>query len=68
MDDARQRRLMRLAWLVLIVGTIANLGEYALAVTIKQGVMLPLVVLALFDASTIAYVFMHVTQIWHPEE
>ncbi|GEM_PF-4540073 len=68
MEDSRQRRLMRLAWLVLIVGTIANLGEFALAVTVQQGVMLPLVVLALFDAATIAYVFMHVTQIWNPEE
>jgi len=67
-EDSRQRRLMRLAWLVLIVGTIANLGEFALAVTVQQGVMLPLVVLALFDAATIAYVFMHVTQIWNPEE
>lgn len=68
MRQERRGWLMRLGFIVLGLGTAMNVLEFTLAMTVQQGVMAPLVVMALFDASTIAYVFMHVTQLWHPEE
>ena len=68
MEESRQVWLMRLGWVVLVVGTIMNVAEFTLAMTVQRGVMVPLIVMALFDAATISYVFMHITQIWHPEE
>lgn len=71
--DGRMRhqdrsRLGRLGLAVFGIGTVLNLVELGLAVGVGQGVMLPIAILALFDAALIAYVFMHVTQLWHPEE
>ncbi len=59
---------IRVGSIVFIVGTIANVVEFSLANTVQQGVMLPLIVLMLIDAAMIAYFFMHVSQLWHPEE
>lgn len=59
---------LRLGYIIFVVGTISNVGEFALAMTVQKGVMLPLILLMALDAAAIAYYFMHVSQIWHPEE
>lgn len=61
-------KLSRLGLAVVGIGTVSNLVEFGLALGVGQGVMLPLVLLALFDAALIAYVFMHIRQLWHPGE
>lgn len=68
MAQPRSITPIRLGSIVFIAGTIANVVEFTLAATVQQGVMLPLIVLMLIDATMIAYFFMHVTQLWHPEE
>ena len=68
MQDPRHARLMRLGFIIFVIGTISNIAEYALAVSGLQGVVFPIAILALVDATFIAYVFMHVTQLWRPEE
>ena len=68
MQESRQRLLFRLGLIVFICGTISNIVEFTLANTVQQGVLVPIAVLALIDAAMIAYVFMHVTQFWRPEE
>lgn len=68
MEQSRRGRPMRVGLIVFIAGTIANVVEFSLANTVQQGVLLPIMLLALVDAAMIAYFFMHVTQLWHPEE
>lgn len=68
MQESRRPFLMRLGLIVFILGTILNIAEVTLAVTVQRGVLIPIIVLALIDAALIAYVFMHVTQLWRPEE
>ncbi len=68
MAQPRRVTWTRLGIIVFIGGTISNLAEFALAVTVQTGVMLPLIVLMAIDAAMIAYFFMHITQLWHPEE
>lgn len=72
-QDGRTRHqdrawLSRLGLVVLVIGSISNGAEFALAMGVGQGVMLPIAILALFDAALIAYVFMHITQLLHPGE
>ena len=68
MQESRHRFLMRVGWITFMLGTISNIAEFTLAATVQRGVLVPIVVLALIDATMIAYVFMHITQLWHPEE
>lgn len=68
MQESRQRHLTRLGLIVFIGGTISNVAEFALAMTVQRGVLVPLMILAAIDAVLITYVFMHVTQLWRPEE
>jgi len=66
----RRQNRGRLGWLGLAVvgiGTVLNLVEFGLAVGVGQGILLPIAILALFDAALIAYVFMHLAQLWRPE-
>ncbi len=59
---------MRLGYTIFALGTISNIAEYSLAQSGLQGVLIPIIILALMDAAFIAYVFMHVTQLWRPQE
>ena len=68
MQRKDSRSTFRLGFIVFFAGTLSNIIEFVLATTVKEGVMLPLIVLMLADASMIAYFFMHVVQIWRPEE
>lgn len=68
MQETQQKSKLNLGFLVFGVGTVANVAEFTLAMTVRQGVMLPLIVLMLIDAAMIAYFFMHITQLWREEE
>lgn len=68
MDQSRRGILMGLGIIVFTVGTALNITEFGLAITVRTGVLLPIIVMALIDAALIAYVFMHITQLWRPEE
>lgn len=67
MEQSRQRWLMRLGLIVFALGTVLNIVELTLALTVQRGILVPILVMALFDAALIAYVFMHITQLWRPE-
>ncbi len=68
MQETQLQSKMNLGFLVFAVGTVSNVAEFALAMTVREGVMLPLIALMLIDAATIAYFFMHITQLWREEE
>jgi len=68
MEESRQGGLMRLGLIVFIIGTILIVAQYALANTVRHGVILPIYALALFYTAISIKVFMHITQLWHPEE
>lgn len=68
MQAIRRSWLTRSGMIVFIPGTISNVAEFALANTVRQGVLVPIILLALIDVAFIAYFFMHITQLWHPQE
>ena len=68
MEAEQLKNKLGMGNIVFAVGTISNIVEFTLALTVKQGIMLPLIVMILVDASMIAYYFMHVAQLWRPEE
>lgn len=68
MEEGRRGTLMGLGLIVFTVGTVMNIGEFGLANSGLRGILLPILVMALIDAGLIAYVFMHVSQLWRPEE
>lgn len=68
MPSAELGRRHRLGLIAFIVLTVLNGVEFWIAVSFQTGIMVPLAVLALIDAGLIAYYFMHVAQLWRPEE
>jgi len=54
--------------IVFICGTISNIVHFTVQTTVQQGVQVPIAVVALNDAAKSAHVFMHVTQLWRPED
>jgi len=67
-QETQHRSKLNLGFLVFALGTVSNVAEFALAMTVRKGVMLPLIMLMLIDAAMIAYFFMHITQLWREEE
>lgn len=68
MREARRGTLLGLGLIVFTVGSVLNVTEFTLAITGLKSIVIPIAVMAAIDAALIAYVFMHVTQLWHPEE
>ena len=60
--------LMGLGLIVFTVGSALNVTEFWMAITGMRNIMAPLAIMAAVDAILILFVFMHITQLWHPEE
>lgn len=58
----------RPGWIALAALAVLSLFEFWLASIMPTGILVPLVVLALLKAGLIANNFMHITQLWRPEE
>jgi hypothetical protein len=54
--------------IVFTVGTVLNVTEFWMSVTGLKNIVIPIWVMATIDAALIAYVFMHIHQLWRPEE
>ncbi len=68
MQRAGLTSALRLGLLVLIVLAVLTVIEYVVAVTLDDGNLPYIVILALIKAGLIVYYFMHVYQLWRQEE
>ena len=59
---------MRLGFVALGILVVVEGIEYIVGVTVKKGNWPYLVALAVPGAGLILYYFMHIRQLWHPEE
>ena len=68
MDKGGQRAAMRLGLLIFIVLVVLAIGEYFLGLVLESGNLPYMILMNVVDAALIVYFFMHVAQLWRPEE
>ena len=59
---------MRVGLLVFIILVVLAAGEYVLGLALESGNLVYMLIMNIVDAALILYFFMHVRQLWRPEE
>jgi|TARA_Y100000031_G_C8027428_1_gene295522 heme/copper-type cytochrome/quinol oxidase subunit 4 len=62
------KSLLRVGLLVFIALVILAAAEYVLGLALESGNLGYMIFMNVVDAALILYFFMHVRQLWHPEE
>ena len=65
-SDLRSR--LRLGVVIFVVLMIVEVAEYIIGASLNSGATVFLVVLAVPGAGLIVYYYMHISQLWRPEE
>ncbi|MBI2941921.1 MAG: cytochrome C oxidase subunit IV family protein [Chloroflexi bacterium] len=68
MQESRLGTRLRLGVQVLIGLAVLTVTEYAISAALPRGAIFPLIVIALAKAGLILRYFMHMAQLWRPEE
>ncbi len=68
MNESSQGKRMRLGLIIFIVLMIVEVVEYFVGIGLDSRATIPLALLAVPGAGLIVYYFMHISQLWHPEE
>lgn len=68
MAHGHQGARKRVGWVVFAVLVVVKIVEYWIAVAMPTGNLLPMVLLAVLAGGLIMYYFMHMRQVWAPEE
>ena len=68
MKDSDLKSPMRVGLLVFIVLVVLAAAEYVLGLAVESGNLVYMILMNIVDAALILYFFMHVRQLWHPEE
>ena len=68
MKNSDLKSPLRVGLLVFIVLVVLAAGEYVLGLALESGNLVYMILMNIVDAALLLYFFMHVRQLWHPEE
>ena len=68
MNKSKHGQKMRLGYIIFVVLMVVEVGEYVVGVGLNSGAIPWLVILAVPGAGLIFYYYMHISQLWRPEE
>lgn len=68
MKNSGLKSPMRVGLLIFIILVVLAAGEYVLGLTLESGNLVYMLIMNIVDAALILYFFMHVRQLWRPEE
>ncbi len=68
MKNSDLKSPLRVGLLVFIVLVVLAAGEYGMGLVLESGNLVYMIIMNIVDAALILYFFMHVRQLWRPEE